>query len=393
MRAACVLVALGAAVRGTRRIAAAARPPPPGRPPRRPAALRMATNSVRFTAWTPGRGGRRRSPHYQASAPPIAVCAAVAERRARRGGGASAYGSVTRRAGIWWLLACWEPAIPGAAHDPGPSNADASRRQGERSALTRRAGLRSPTGQLPGRDRVAASDGAAAGTAATDDRAHVSIEAPASPRAEEPRPIGRGLGSRGGWLLAVCCVAQFMVILDLSIVNVALPSIQLSLGFSSTELQWVVDAYTITFAGFLLLGGRAADRFGQRRMFVAALLLFGLASLAGGARPGSRSADRRSRGAGPGRRPDGGVLAGDHHLVVSARAEAPPRDRHLGGDERARRRGRGPARGDHHPGADLALDPADQSADRDRGRAGRLRGRARSPRARGTPRASTSPAR
>src|SRR5436305_820463 len=88
-----------------------------------------------------------------------------------------------------------------------------------------------------------------------------------------------------GWLLAVCCVAQFMVILDLSIVNVALPSIQADLGFSSPALQWVVDAYAITFAGFLMFGGRAADHFGQRRTFVAALLLFGLASLAGGAAP------------------------------------------------------------------------------------------------------------
>ncbi len=74
-----------------------------------------------------------------------------------------------------------------------------------------------------------------------------------------------------------------MVILDLSIVNVALPSIQLNLGFSAPELQWIVDAYAITFAGFLMFGGRAADHFGQRRMFVLALVLFGLASLAGGA--------------------------------------------------------------------------------------------------------------
>jgi EmrB/QacA subfamily drug resistance transporter len=87
------------------------------------------------------------------------------------------------------------------------------------------------------------------------------------------------------WLLVVCCVAQFMVILDLSIVNVALPSIQSDLGFSSPALQWVVDAYAITFAGFLMLGGRAADHFGQRRTFVAALALFGLTSLAGGAAP------------------------------------------------------------------------------------------------------------
>ena len=85
------------------------------------------------------------------------------------------------------------------------------------------------------------------------------------------------------WLLVVCCVAQFMVILDLSIVNVALPSIQTSLNFSSTQLQWVVDAYAIFFAGFLMLGGRATDYFGQRRTFVTALVMFALTSLAGGA--------------------------------------------------------------------------------------------------------------
>jgi EmrB/QacA subfamily drug resistance transporter len=92
-------------------------------------------------------------------------------------------------------------------------------------------------------------------------------------------------GSRLTWILVVCCVAQFMVILDLSIVNVALPSIQSALGFSSPELQWVVDAYSITFAGFLMLGGRAADRLGQRRIFVLALTGFALASLLGGLAP------------------------------------------------------------------------------------------------------------
>src|SRR6202050_5350757 len=113
----------------------------------------------------------------------------------------------------------------------------------------------------------------------------MSVDTAASPGAMETSTqapaLERGQGSRPGLLLAVCCVAQFMVILDLSIVNVALPSIQLSLGFSSADLQWVVDAYTITFAGFLLLGGRAVDHFGQRRMLVTALLVFGLASLAG----------------------------------------------------------------------------------------------------------------
>jgi EmrB/QacA subfamily drug resistance transporter len=110
----------------------------------------------------------------------------------------------------------------------------------------------------------------------------MSVETTTSPAAAPAPPAERGLGSGTGLLLAVCCVAQFMVILDLSIVNVALPSIQLDLGFTAPELQWIVDAYAITFAGFLMLGGRAADHFGQRRMFVLALLVFALASLAGG---------------------------------------------------------------------------------------------------------------
>jgi EmrB/QacA subfamily drug resistance transporter len=113
----------------------------------------------------------------------------------------------------------------------------------------------------------------------------MSVDTASSPRVAERPPAASGRSPHMGWLLAVCCVAQFMVILDLSIVNVALPSIQLSLGFSAPELQWIVDAYAITFAGFLMFGGRAADHFGQRRMFVLALLLFALASLAGGLAP------------------------------------------------------------------------------------------------------------
>ena len=82
--------------------------------------------------------------------------------------------------------------------------------------------------------------------------------------------------------LAVLAVAQFMVVLDASIVNVALPSIQRDLGFSESSLQWVVNAYTLVFGGFLLLGGRAADLFGRRRMFIVGLGLFSVASLVGG---------------------------------------------------------------------------------------------------------------
>ena len=114
----------------------------------------------------------------------------------------------------------------------------------------------------------------------------MSVETTAPPAvassAPQPESARRDVSP---WLLGVCCVAQFMVILDLSIVNVALPSIQFSLGFTAPDLQWVVDAYAITFAGFLMFGGRAADHFGQRRTFVAALALFGLASLAGGIAP------------------------------------------------------------------------------------------------------------
>lgn len=85
------------------------------------------------------------------------------------------------------------------------------------------------------------------------------------------------------WLvLPLACACQFMVILDASIVNVALPSIDRDLGFTSAGLAWVVNGYLLTFAGFMLLGGRAADLFGHRRMLAAGLLLFSASSLVGG---------------------------------------------------------------------------------------------------------------
>jgi EmrB/QacA subfamily drug resistance transporter len=85
------------------------------------------------------------------------------------------------------------------------------------------------------------------------------------------------------WLaLVLLAAAQFVVVLDASIVNVALPSIGTALDFSQDNLSWVVNAYTLTFGGFLLLGGRMADLLGRRRMFIAGLVLFAGASLAGG---------------------------------------------------------------------------------------------------------------
>lgn len=85
-----------------------------------------------------------------------------------------------------------------------------------------------------------------------------------------------------GQVLLLMALAQFMVVLDISIVNVALPSIQHALNFSSSDLQWVVTAYTLAFGGFLLFGGRAADLFGRRRMFLAGITSFTIASLLAG---------------------------------------------------------------------------------------------------------------
>src|SRR4051794_35928279 len=83
-------------------------------------------------------------------------------------------------------------------------------------------------------------------------------------------------------VLGLVCVAQFMVILDATIVNVALPTIETHLHFTPTSLQWIVNAYTLVFGGFLLLGGRAADLFGTQRLFIAGLAIFTGASLING---------------------------------------------------------------------------------------------------------------
>ena len=129
--------------------------------------------------------------------------------------------------------------------------------------------------------------------------------------------------------LALIVTAQFMVILDVAIVNVALPSIQADLDFSQSNLQWVISAYAILFGGTLLLGGRLADLLGRRRLFMAGLALFTASSLLCGlawseasliafrGAPGTRRRDAR-----PGR-----ALAADDDLRRGPRAE--PRARHL----------------------------------------------------------------
>jgi len=94
--------------------------------------------------------------------------------------------------------------------------------------------------------------------------------------------------TRRSFVLALICAAELMMVLDFSIVTVALPDIEQALNFSQEILQWVVSAYALAFGGFLLLGGRSADLFGRRRVFALGLVLFTLASLAGGL-AGSRS--------------------------------------------------------------------------------------------------------
>src|SRR5881227_1580376 len=91
------------------------------------------------------------------------------------------------------------------------------------------------------------------------------------------------LETRRRWLaFYVLCLGALMIVLDTTIVNVALPSIRADLGFTETSLVWVVNAYLLTYGGFLLLGGRLGDLFGQRRLFLAGITLFTLASLACG---------------------------------------------------------------------------------------------------------------
>ena len=88
---------------------------------------------------------------------------------------------------------------------------------------------------------------------------------------------------RRKWLaLVLLCAVQFMVVLDVAIVNVALPSIKVDLGFSQEDLQWVISAYALVFGGFLLLGGRAADMLGRRRLFLTGIVVFSVASLLAG---------------------------------------------------------------------------------------------------------------
>ncbi len=135
-------------------------------------------------------------------------------------------------------------------------------------------------------------------------------------------------GARPGVALTIMLGAQLMIILDATVVNIALPHIQSGLHFSATSLSWVLNAYTLTFGGLLLLGGRAGDILGRRRMFLAGIALFTLASLAGGLAPNGGRAARRPRH--PGRRRRA-------RLARGARARRQRLPRGAGADQGARR--------------------------------------------------------
>ncbi len=116
-----------------------------------------------------------------------------------------------------------------------------------------------------------------------------------------PSATAAGPAPRRPWsVLVLLCVAQFMVILDMTVVNIALPSIGRTLRFAPSDLQWVITTYLLTTGGLTLLGGRAADLFGRRRMFVTGLALFTAASLASGLAPvaGALIASRAAQGLG-----------------------------------------------------------------------------------------------
>ena len=133
----------------------------------------------------------------------------------------------------------------------------------------------------------------------------MNFRRPAGPGHGDERPLS--IEGRNRWLaLVVLCLGDLMIVLDVTIVGVALPSIREDLGFSETSLAWVVNAYLLTFGGFLLLGGRLGDIFGHQRLFLIGIALFTLASLGCGLatcrrRSSSRACRPRRRG-GLGRR-------------------------------------------------------------------------------------------
>src|SRR6201996_7920874 len=151
------------------------------------------------------------------------------------------------------------------------------------------------------------------------------LESPGRARPGLAGPVREGRHLGGAVILIA--TAQLMVVLDSTVVNVALPHIQRALGFSGNGLEWVVNAYALAFGGLLLLGGRAGDLLGRRRMFIIGLLLFSAASFAGGfaTSPAWLLATRAVQGAA------GAMVApAALSLIATTFPEGPPRSRAMG---------------------------------------------------------------
>ncbi len=165
------------------------------------------------------------------------------------------------------------------------------------------------------------------------------------------------------WTLGAMCFALFMIMLDNTVVNVALPSIQRDLHASLSALEWTVNAYTLTFAVLLVTGGRLGDIFGRRRMFLFGVTVFGLSSVADRPRAQRHGAGRLPGGAGHRRRVHDARDAVDHHPGLPA-PPARDGDRHLGRRERAGAGHRARRRRLSHRAGELARDLLHQPADR-----------------------------
>ena len=169
------------------------------------------------------------------------------------------------------------------------------------------------------------------------------------------------------WTLIAVCVATFMLLLDITVVNVALPYIERDLNSSFEDLQWVIDAYSLTLAAFLLTAGTVADRIGRRAVFLVGLVVFTVASalcgLAGS--PLMLNLARGLQGIG------GSMMFATSLALLASRLPGRRprhRDRHLGRDDRRRRRGRAAGRRRAHRVDRLGGDLLRQRADRRRSR-------------------------
>ena len=171
---------------------------------------------------------------------------------------------------------------------------------------------------------------------------------------------------RRGLVLGIILAVQLMVVLDATIVNIALPDIAGALHFSPANLSWVITAYTLAFGGFLLLGARAGDLLGRRRVFIAGIALFTAASFLGGIAPwsGWLLAARALQGIGGALAAPSALALPDDH--VPGRTGARPRDRLVHGRVHRRRRHRPHPRRPAHPVGVLALGALRQRADRPR---------------------------